>query len=115
MATCYRSSECHGADSGPEAQGEGSDPSSPAPHTHTHAVIRAHISDPSSNVVSEVIFHDAGLFYWVDVASFMKSPDLISDKMASFKIGKYDSQDIDTPEDWDRAEYSYHYIESKKN
>ena len=48
-------------------------------------------------------YHDAGQFYWVDIERFFQVPDLYADA-APVIIPRKFVQDIDTPEDWERAE-----------
>ncbi len=52
-------------------------------------------------------YHDAGQFYWVNVDSFMKNPKLYASVSRPVVIPRHLVQDIDTPEDWIRAEYMY--------
>lgn len=50
-------------------------------------------------------FHDVGQFYWVNSPNFMRSKRLLSKESIGFQIPRTFVQDIDTMEDWKRAEY----------
>lgn len=52
-------------------------------------------------------YHDAGQFYWIDVARFTADPNLYSADARPVVLPRYLVQDIDTPEDWETAEYMY--------
>lgn len=52
-------------------------------------------------------YHDAGQFYWMDVARFTNDPNLYSADARPVILPRYLVQDIDTPEDWETAEYMY--------
>jgi pseudaminic acid cytidylyltransferase len=52
-------------------------------------------------------FHDAGQFYWIDVARFLKEPNLYSADARPIVLPRHIVQDIDTPEDWEAAERMY--------
>ncbi len=58
--------------------------------------------DARSNDLPDT-FHDAGMFYWVDVARFRAKPELYNDAMPVV-IPRHRVHDIDTLEDWKRAE-----------
>ncbi|MCE3232764.1 MAG: neuA [Rickettsiaceae bacterium] len=60
-------------------------------------------------------FHDAGQFYWVNVQKFIANPVLYSDNSYPVTIPRYLVQDIDTLEDWQRAEYMYTTIKNSTN
>ena len=49
-------------------------------------------------------FHDAALFYWGSVKSFIKYSNVITEKTVGYPITKGITCDIDTPEDWILAE-----------
>ena len=52
-------------------------------------------------------FHDAGMFYWIDVEKFIENPhDFFADAVPVF-IPRDRVQDIDTQEDWEYAEVLY--------
>lgn len=55
----------------------------------------------------EKSYHDAGAFYFFDVASFEKNKSLWSGKIGAFELPESKVQDIDTYEDWTMAELKY--------
>lgn len=52
-------------------------------------------------------YHDAGQFYWVNVEKFRRNPQLYANDSRPIIIPRHLVQDIDTTEDWIRAEYMY--------
>lgn len=50
------------------------------------------------------VVHDAGQFYWGRARSFADHPVLFAAATAAVLLPRTRVQDIDTPEDWDRAE-----------
>jgi CMP-N-acetylneuraminic acid synthetase len=52
-------------------------------------------------------YHDAGQFYWLNVSRFMQEPRLYFDDSQTVIIPHWRVQDIDTPDDWIRAEMIY--------
>jgi pseudaminic acid cytidylyltransferase len=59
-------------------------------------------------------FHDAGQFYWIDVARFLETPQLYSAESMPVMIPRHRVQDIDTPEDWKRAELMFRLLEQER-
>lgn len=55
----------------------------------------------------EEAFHDAGQFYWGRPEAFLNDRSLWSRSAAPVIVPRHLVQDIDTPEDWQRAEYMY--------
>jgi N-acylneuraminate cytidylyltransferase len=51
--------------------------------------------------------HDAGQFYWLDVKKFLVERQLFSADSVPVHIPRWRVQDIDTPEDWRRAEMMF--------
>jgi N-acylneuraminate cytidylyltransferase len=49
-------------------------------------------------------FHDAGQFYWGSASDFLSNKQLFSEQALGIQIPRYLVQDIDTVEDWERAE-----------
>ena len=49
-------------------------------------------------------FHDAGQFYWADTLKYLKEGRLFSANSVPILLPRYLVQDIDTAEDWERAE-----------
>ena len=52
-------------------------------------------------------YHDAGQFYWLEVASFLATGRMYGQDAQPVILPRHLVQDIDTPEDWQRAEYMY--------
>lgn len=52
----------------------------------------------------EEAYHDAGQFYWGSLAGWMSGKPLIGPNTAAVVLPRSQVQDIDTPEDWTRAE-----------
>jgi len=52
-------------------------------------------------------FHDAGQFYWGDASAFREGLPIFSELASPFQIPRFLVQDIDTTEDWTRAEAMY--------
>ncbi|MGB2426469.1 MAG: pseudaminic acid cytidylyltransferase [Alteromonas sp.] len=58
-------------------------------------------------------FHDAGQFYWGSTSGYLSSKAMFSSASIPIVIPRYLVQDIDTLEDWQRAELMYQaYIKS---
>ncbi len=55
----------------------------------------------------EELYHDAGQFYWGRAEAFLQEHVLFSEQSAPVVLPRYLVQDIDTPEDWDRASFMY--------
>lgn len=49
-------------------------------------------------------WHDAGQFYWADTAGFLKEKKLRTNNTIPIILPRYLVHDIDTPEDWKKAE-----------
>lgn len=52
----------------------------------------------------EEVWHDAGQFYWAKAAAWLNELPPYTLKTAPLKLPRWRVQDIDTPEDWQRAE-----------
>jgi len=52
----------------------------------------------------EEAYHDAGQFYWGKAAAFKEMKPLFSNNSTPYLLPRHLVQDIDTPEDWFRAE-----------
>lgn len=52
-------------------------------------------------------YHDAGQFYWGKAEAFKTLKPLFSDFSSPYVLPRHLVQDIDTPEDWKRAEFMY--------
>ncbi|WP_269532005.1 pseudaminic acid cytidylyltransferase [Chitinimonas sp. BJYL2] len=55
----------------------------------------------------EEAFHDAGQFYWGRAEAWLRGDVIFSPASLPVVLPRYLVQDIDTPEDWRRAEYLY--------
>ncbi|MDY0164428.1 pseudaminic acid cytidylyltransferase [Desulfobotulus sp.] len=66
-----------------------------------------------SNDLPEV-FHDAGQFYWFNCRKFMERPKLYTDDALPVILPRHLVQDIDTEEDWQRAEYLYKALQMEQ-
>jgi len=55
-------------------------------------------------------FHDAGLFYWLRVAPFLKLPQIFQLDNVSIELPETTVQDIDTETDWKMAELKYQLL-----
>ena len=54
----------------------------------------------------EDCYHDAGQFYWASSSTWSNSPNIF-DNGRPLILPRWRVQDIDTPEDWKRAEYMH--------
>jgi N-acylneuraminate cytidylyltransferase len=52
-------------------------------------------------------YHDAGQFYWYRIDAYLNGDIGLSGGTLPVIIPRYLVQDIDTPEDWERAEFMY--------
>jgi N-acylneuraminate cytidylyltransferase len=50
------------------------------------------------------VFHDAGQFYWGTPEAWLSATTLFGPRSAPILLPRWQVQDIDTPEDWQRAE-----------
>jgi|GEM_PF-77300 len=55
----------------------------------------------------EPAFHDAGQFYWGQAEAFLAGKAVFSEAASPYRLPGYLVQDIDTPNDWIRAELMY--------
>lgn len=55
----------------------------------------------------EEAFHDAGQFYWGTRNAFVQGEPIFSSGSVPVRLPRYLVQDIDTPEDWRRAELMF--------
>jgi N-acylneuraminate cytidylyltransferase len=56
----------------------------------------------------EEAYHDAAQFYWGRVQSWLVGKPMFSAEAAPVILPRHLVEDIDTPEDWARAELMYH-------
>jgi N-acylneuraminate cytidylyltransferase len=52
-------------------------------------------------------WHDAGQFYWGQTQAWLAGKPLFSKDSAPVPLSRYCVQDIDTPEDWEQAEWMF--------
>ncbi|HVS35438.1 MAG TPA: pseudaminic acid cytidylyltransferase [Gemmataceae bacterium] len=52
-------------------------------------------------------YHDVGQFYWLRVAAFMKTQQLLTENTTPLVVPNWMVQDIDTEEDWALAEIKF--------
>lgn len=55
----------------------------------------------------EEAFHDAGQFYWGQAAAWLQGRVIFSSAAAAVLLPRHRVQDIDTPEDWERAQWLF--------
>ncbi|CAN5460153.1 pseudaminic acid cytidylyltransferase [soil metagenome] len=67
-----------------------------------HALTRSQDLEPA--------YHDAGQFYFVNVAAFQQNHRLITDNSGGIVISELEAHDIDSEEDWRVAELKYRMI-----
>jgi pseudaminic acid cytidylyltransferase len=60
-------------------------------------------------------FHDAGQFYWLNVEKYMKAPTLYASDAVPVILPRWLVQDIDTLEDWERAEVMFQTLEKQNH
>ena len=61
----------------------------------------------------EEAFHDAGQFYWGRAAAWLAGKPLFSHDAAPVPLPRHRVQDIDTAEDWERAEWLFKAMQSQ--
>lgn len=57
-------------------------------------------------------FHDAGQFYWARVSTYRAERSFYTTNSVPVLLPRFRVQDIDTPEDWTRAELIYRVLHS---
>lgn len=57
-------------------------------------------------------WHDAGQFYWGTAAAWLAEKPLFASGSVPVKLPRHRVQDIDTPEDWTRAEWLFKAMQS---
>jgi N-acylneuraminate cytidylyltransferase len=64
----------------------------------------------------EPYYHDAGQFYWGRTQAFLNDEVMFSPVALALILPRYLVQDMDTPEDWERAELMYQaYMQRREN
>jgi len=61
----------------------------------------------------EPVYHDAGQFYWGTARAFLDDMPLFSPRSIGVVLPRLLVQDIDTPEDWEQAEFMYRAVNGK--
>lgn len=62
----------------------------------------------------EEAWHDAGQFYWGEASAWLTQKPLFSSDSVPVPLERYRVQDIDTPEDWHRAELMFIALQNMK-
>ena len=57
----------------------------------------------------EPTYHDTGMFYWFRPAPVLAAGTLWTSNTGCVEIAELAAQDIDTPADWQLAEFKFHY------
>ena len=60
----------------------------------------------------EEAFHDAGQFYWGQASAWLAGKPIFSPDAAPVILPRHRVQDIDTPEDWIRAEWMFKALQA---
>ncbi|GAB3540713.1 pseudaminic acid cytidylyltransferase [Spirosoma fluminis] len=71
-----------------------------------HALTRSQDLQPA--------YHDAGQFYFFNVAAFQQKGRLLTDNTSGLVISEMQAQDIDYEEDWQVAELKYQLLHNSK-
>lgn len=61
----------------------------------------------------EEAYHDAGQFYWGQAEAWLQSKVIFTEGSASVLLPRHRVQDIDTPEDWERAEWMFRALQAQ--
>ena len=73
----------------------------------------AHFSTRSQDL--EEACHDAGQFYWGRAEAWLQGRMIFSPAAAPVMLPRHRVQDIDTPEDWTRAEWMFKALQAQTN
>jgi len=68
-------------------------------------ILPEHLNTRSQDL--QEAYHDAGQFYWGKKQVFNSDNSILSEIVIAYILPRYLVQDIDTPEDWKRAEIMY--------
>jgi len=63
----------------------------------------------------EESYHDAGQFYWGLVSAWLAGHMIFSPESSAVVLPRHRVQDIDTPEDWLRAEWMHRALQAEKS
>ena len=55
----------------------------------------------------EPMFHDAGVFYWMNTQKFIEELEIICSNTGMFELSELEVQDIDNETDWTLAEFKF--------
>lgn len=58
-------------------------------------------------------WHDAGQFYWGTAQAWREERSLFGEDSVPIKLPRHRVQDIDTPEDWDRAQWLFKAMQAE--
>lgn len=72
-----------------------------------------HFSTRSQDL--EEAWHDAGQFYWGTAQAWQEEHPLFGERSAPVKLPRHRVQDIDTPEDWTRAEWLFKALQAERD
>ena len=61
----------------------------------------------------EEAWHDAGQFYWGTAEAWLEERMIFGRGSVGIPIPRYRVQDVDTPEDWDSAEYMFEALRAR--
>jgi N-acylneuraminate cytidylyltransferase len=61
----------------------------------------------------EEAWHDAGQFYWGQAAAWLAQKPLFTQQATGVRLPRHRVQDIDTPEDWNRAEWMFKALQQQ--
>lgn len=61
----------------------------------------------------EEAYHDAGQFYWGRASAWLEGKILFGTYAVPVKLPRHRVQDIDTPEDWERAEWLFKAMQAQ--
>lgn len=57
----------------------------------------------------ETTYYDPGQFYWIRTKEFLLTRDIFTSNSGALPISEMQVHDIDTPEDWEIAEFKYRF------
>lgn len=60
----------------------------------------------------EAAYHDAGQFYWGYASAWLRDEIMLEGHARAVVLPRHRVQDIDTPEDWERAEWLFRAIQA---
>lgn len=75
------------------------------PHQRVQMFQPEHFNTRSQDLVEA--WHDAGQFYWGHAHAWLTHQPVFTEAAAPVPIPRYRVQDIDTPEDWERAQWMH--------